>query len=91
MRGRPFPFISVRIPRDLRGAGTERAHILGELQYFSSTVQRKSVRGQGVPELRVGGDRGVPDTIEVFSADWWPAGFSVLKSAGQQPVGRVAA
>jgi hypothetical protein len=28
---------------------------------------------------------------EVFSADWWPAGFSVLKSAGQQPVGRVAA
>jgi hypothetical protein len=29
--------------------------------------------------------------IEVFSADWWPTGFSVLKSAGQQPVGRVAA
>jgi hypothetical protein len=28
---------------------------------------------------------------EVFSADWWPAGFFVLKSAGQQPVGRVAA
>jgi hypothetical protein len=31
------------------------------------------------------------DFSEVFSADWWPAGFFVLKSAGQQPVGRVAA
>jgi hypothetical protein len=28
---------------------------------------------------------------EVFSADWWPTGFSVLMSAGQQPVGRVVA
>src|SRR3954452_16284973 len=29
--------------------------------------------------------------LKVFSADWWRTGFSVLKSAGQQPVGRVVA
>ena len=31
------------------------------------------------------------ECIEVFSADWWPTALSVLKSAGQQPVGPVAA
>jgi hypothetical protein len=47
----------------------------------------RKVTGGGRPSAQA----SKPAYTEVFSADWWPTGFSVLKSAGQQPVGRVAA
>jgi hypothetical protein len=65
----------------------------------NSPAPRELLLDNGYPRMRAHVDavlqddppREGVDYSEVFSADWWPTGFSVLKSAGQQPVGRVAA
>jgi hypothetical protein len=64
VRRGPFGFVAVRIAPDLCRPRAERAHIVGELLYFSSGVEAVAVRGQRRSELRVAGDRGVPDTVD---------------------------
>jgi hypothetical protein len=46
VRGRPVAFVAVQIAPDLRRPGTERTDVLGELQYFSSRIERVAVVGQ---------------------------------------------
>jgi hypothetical protein len=61
---RPFAFVAVHVAADLRRPGAERTHVCGELPYFSGAVEGVSVRGQRVPELRVGDHRGMPDPVD---------------------------
>jgi hypothetical protein len=62
--GRPLPFVAIPVVSDLRGPGAEGTDVASELQYFSSRAQGVAVAGQCGAELRVGGDRGVPDPVE---------------------------
>ena len=62
---------------DLRRPGAQRTDVLGELQYFSSRIHGVAVGGQGGAELRVAGDRGVPDSVD--------GGEEVADADGVQP------
>src|SRR3954471_1136761 len=77
VRGGPVAFVAIEIAPDLRRPGAERTDVLGELQYFSSRIQGVAVGGQGGAELRVAGDRGVPNAVD--------GGEEVADADGVQP------
>jgi hypothetical protein len=64
MRRGPFSFVLVDVPGDLRGPRAEGAHEIRQLPYLPIGSQCISVGGERGPELRVAGDRGVPDTVD---------------------------
>jgi hypothetical protein len=64
MLGSPVRFVPVQQAADLGGAFGQRAHEGRELLDLARLVEGVAVRGQRGPELRIAGDRGVPDAVE---------------------------
>ncbi len=61
----PLGFVPVDVAVDLTGPSAERPDVRRELGDLPSLgVQGETACGQGRPELRVGGDRGVPDAVD---------------------------
>ena len=96
MRLGPLPFVAVDVQGDRRRPPAHRAHVVGKLQYFSSSVLGVAVRGQRGPQLRIGGRRGVPNPVdctqEVPDPDGvQPAPFLGREHAGEQLQVRIPA
>src|SRR5690349_10756783 len=60
----PLGLVPLEKATDLGGALGERADIGGELLDLTIRVEGVPARGQRGPELRVAGDRGVPDPVD---------------------------
>src|SRR3954449_4796994 len=60
----PFSFVGVDVPGDLRGPRAEDAHEIRQLPDLPIGSQVIPMSGERGPEVRVTGDRGVPDTVD---------------------------
>jgi len=65
VRGPPVGLVAVEVAGDLRGAGTDRADIVGELGDLPVRVQREPVAGHDVSEFRVGDEAECPMPLNV--------------------------
>ena len=65
----PGRLVAVGVAADLRGPGAEGPHVRHELADLAGLrVERVPVLGEHRPELRVGGDSGVPDAVDRLDA-----------------------
>lgn len=61
----PLGLVPIDVSTNLTGPGAERPDVRGELLDLPGHgFQGEAVCGKGCPELRIGGDRGVPDPVD---------------------------